>query len=260
MGVTEKEVDIHQHAFYKHHIRRAERWRDGRVFLVGDAAHLMPPWTGQGMQSGIRDAFNLCWKIIEVLKGSLPDAVLDSYEPERAPDVERYTQIAVALGRLIKQELSDEEIAAMQPPPGGEPPPSPLLEAPVLLAGWLNGDPGPMSAVGKYIPQPRAARSNGTLALLDDIIGNGFVLLGDNVDPTTLLDADQRLAWDQLGAAYHAVRSPDQWSDGPADIIDLEGTLLAWMRGFCAKVVAVRPDRFVAASDAVGLSVPSGRR
>jgi 3-(3-hydroxy-phenyl)propionate hydroxylase len=117
-----------------------------------------------------------------------------------------------------------------------------------------------MSAVGKYAPQPLAARSNGTLALLDDIIGNGFVLLGDNIDPATLLDADQRLAWDQLGATYHAVRSVDQWSDGPADIIDFEGTFLAWMRGLGAKAIALRPDRFVAASDAGGLSVPSGRQ
>jgi 3-(3-hydroxy-phenyl)propionate hydroxylase len=212
------------------------------------------------MQSGIRDAFNICWKLKEVLKGRLADSVLDSYEPERAPDVERYTQIAVALGRVIKMELSAEERAAMQPAPGAEPPPSPLLEAPVLHTGWVTGDTGPTSAVGKYAPQPLAARSNGTLALLDDIIGNGFVLLGDNVDPVTLLDADQRFAWDQLGATYHAVRSADKWSEGPADIVDLEGTLLAWMRGFGAKAIALRPDRFVAASDAGGLTVPSGNK
>ena len=61
MGVSRDDAELHQHAFYKHHVRRAERWREGRVFLAGDAAHLMPPWAGQGMQSGVRDAFNLCW-------------------------------------------------------------------------------------------------------------------------------------------------------------------------------------------------------
>lgn len=256
MGVTENEVEIHQHAFYKHHIRRAERWRDGRVFLLGDAAHLMPPWAGQGMQSGIRDAFNLCWKLVEVLKGRLPDGLLDTYEPERAPDVERFTQISIGLGRIIKQELSEAELAAMQPPPGCEPPPSPLLEPPVLFSGFLTGPAGPDSAVGKIIPQPRAARANGTLGLLDDILGNGFVMLGDTIDPATLLSPDQRSAWDGLNTTYRAVRSPDQRSGGHDDIIDIEGTLLGWMRGFGARAILVRPDRFVAAADTGGLDVP----
>jgi len=208
------------------------------------------------MQSGIRDAFNLGWKLVEVLRGRLPDSVLDTYEPERAPDVEKYTQLSVGLGRIIKQELSDEELAAMQPPPGAPPPPSPLVEPPVLFAGWLTGDAGPTCAVGKFIPQPRVARSNGVFGRLDDVIGNGFVLLGDHVDPATLLDPDQRAAWDRLGASYRAVRSPDQRSETDEDIIDIDGTLTAWLRRFGARAVAVRPDRFVAAADTSGLSVP----
>ena len=62
------DIEIHQHAFYKHHVRHAQAWRSGRVFLLGDAAHLMPPWAGAGMQSGIRDAFNIGWKLVEVLQ------------------------------------------------------------------------------------------------------------------------------------------------------------------------------------------------
>ncbi len=256
MGVTESEVEIDQHAFYKHHIRSAERWREGRVFLVGDAAHLMPPWAGQGMQSGIRDAFNLSWKLAEVLAGRLDHSALDTYQPERAPDVERYTQISIGLGRIIRQELSEAELGAMRPPPGVEPPPPPLLEMPVLRAGWLSGGSAPGSAVGKMIPQPRVARSDGVLGLLDDVIGSGFTLLGDNLDPASLLCTAERDAWDRLDASYRAVRSSDRRSEAAADIVDIEGTLLAWMRGYGARAIAVRPDFFVAAADPGGLKVP----
>jgi 3-(3-hydroxy-phenyl)propionate hydroxylase len=256
MGVQHDDIEIHQHAFYKHHIRHADRWREGRVFLVGDAAHLMPPWAGQGMQSGIRDAFNLCWKLIEVLRRRMPDKILDTYEIERAPDVEKYTQISVGLGRLIKQEMSEAELAAMQPPPGAPPELPPLLQAPCLTGGWLSGDLGQQSAVGKMIPQPNVATTDGKLAKLDDVIGNGFTLLGDGVDPSSLLTADQRAAWDVLGATYRAVRSPDQASKAPDDIIDIGGALLGWMRSFGATAIAVRPDRFVAAAAPGDLSVP----
>ena len=68
-----------------HHVRFAERWREGRVFLLGDAAHCMPPWIGQGMASGVRDAHNLCWKLASVVAGKATPALLDSYEPERKP-------------------------------------------------------------------------------------------------------------------------------------------------------------------------------
>ncbi len=256
MGVSKDDVELHQHAFYQHHVRRAERWREGRVFLIGDAAHLMPPWAGQGMQSGIRDSFNLCWKLTEVLEGRLTEAMLDSYEIERAPNVEFYTQVSHQMGRIVKQELSDEEMAAMVPPPGVEPPPPPLMAAPAMQAGWLTGQADDTSAVGKFIPQPRVATCNGRNDLLDRVIGNGFVMLGDNVDPAAFLTAEQRAGWDGLNATYRAVRSPDQGSEAPNDIIDYEGTLLAWMRGYGAKVIAVRPDRFIAAADTSGLSVP----
>lgn len=256
MGVSREDAELHQHAFYKHHVRHAERWREGRVFLLGDAAHLMPPWAGQGMQSGIRDAFNLCWKLKAVLDGALPDDVLDTYQEERALNVERVTQMSVFSGRMVKQELSPEELAAVMPDPGKEPPPSPLLEPPTIEAGWLTGATGPDSAVGRMTPQPNVAVTSGRLMKLDAAIGNGFVLLGDGIDPATLLTDAQRADWDRLGAGYRAVRSPDQASEHADDIIDIESTLLDWMRRYNARVIALRPDRFVAAADPSGLDVP----
>jgi 3-(3-hydroxy-phenyl)propionate hydroxylase len=256
LGVTRDDVDLHQHAFYKHHVRHAERWRVGRVFLLGDAGHLMPPWAGAGMQSGIRDAFNISWKLREVLAGRLPNSLLDSYEAERAPNVAFYTGVAVQLGRIIKQELSEEELAAMAPPPGEPPPLPPLLWAPTLAAGWLRGEVREGSAVGQMVPQPRVASANGKLCLLDELLGDGFALLGDGVDPASLLTPQEKAGWDALGARYAAVLAAGQRGKGANDIIDLNGTLLEWLRGFGTRAVALRPDRFVAAAEGSGLGAP----
>ena len=75
----------------------------GRVFLAGDAAHAMPPWIGQGMCAGVRDVANLCWKLGAVLRGSLPESVLDTYQAERQPHVKEVTNRAVKTGKLIIQ-------------------------------------------------------------------------------------------------------------------------------------------------------------
>lgn len=253
LGVTPDDVELHQHAFYNHHIRHAERWREGRVFLLGDAAHLMPPWAGAGMQSGVRDAENLGWKLAAVIRGDLPDTVLDSYETERAPDVERYTRIAVHLGRLIRRDLSEAELAALRPPPDAPPELPPLLQPPRYGAGWFSPGAGP---VGALLPQPRAADSQGRLAPLDDLIGPGFTLIGADIDPSDRLSPGERQGWAALGARFVALRPASGASRCPTDLIDIDGDLLGWMRAQGAEVVALRPDRFVAAATG-NLAVPA---
>ena len=257
LGVSRDDVDIHQYAFYSHNIRMADRWRVGRVFLVGDAGHLMPPWAGAGMQSGIRDSFNIAWKLREVLAGRMDDSLLDTYQAERQPNVAFFTEVAIGLGRIIKQELTPEEQAAMAPPEGEEPPPPPILLPPFYVAGWLRGAPTPDSAVGKMIPQPLAANARGVILPLDELLGTDFVLLGDGLDPSTLLSPEEKAGWDALGARYVAVRSADQTTEGPDELVDIDGSLVGWMRGFGVRAVAVRPDKFVAAADTFGLAVPA---
>ena len=102
-GIGEDNVKIQRATVYSHHVRFAARWRVGRVFLAGDAAHAMPPWIGQGMCAGVRDAENLCWKLAAVVRGQLPETVLDSYEAERQPQVREVTRRAVMAGRIITE-------------------------------------------------------------------------------------------------------------------------------------------------------------
>ena len=92
---------LERHAVYTFNARYAEQWRRGRVFLAGDAAHLMPPFAGQGMCSGLRDAANLAWKLDLVLDGVAGDVLLDSYQVERLPSVQAAIELSMALGKVI---------------------------------------------------------------------------------------------------------------------------------------------------------------
>ncbi|MGM9468886.1 FAD-dependent monooxygenase [Streptomyces murinus] len=260
LGVSEDDVEIHQHAFYRHHVRMARTWRSGRVFLAGDAAHLMPPWAGAGMQTGMRDAHDLGWKLGRVLAGRLPESWLDSYEAERRPNAAFYTGLAVQLGRVIEQKISDAERAALSAPPPEEavtPFEPPLIAPPVLEAGRLRGPLGDASIVGRMVPQPVVGDTVGRMARLDELLGDTFVLLGDDVDPATLLTEEERRQWDALGARYRAVRPQNAYTQGPDELVDLDGVLGPWLRRYGVRAVALRPDRFVAAADTSGLAVPA---
>lgn len=259
MGVTSDDVEIHQWAFYRHHTRMADSWSNGRVFLAGDAAHLMPPWAGAGMQSGMRDAHNLGWKLGRVVRGELPKEWLQTYEAERRPNVEFFTGLAVGLGRVIKQEASPEEIEAMNRVPENLVTPfePPLIAPPVLVNGWLRGPVADDSIVGRMVPQPIVGDAVGRMARLDDLLGDGFVLLGADVDPCTLLSDEERAGWDALGTRYVALRPKTSYTQGPDDLVDLEETLLPWMARYGATTIAIRPDHFVAASDIHGLAIPA---
>jgi 3-(3-hydroxy-phenyl)propionate hydroxylase len=259
MGKTEEDVEILQYAFYRHHVRAAETWRKGRVFLAGDAAHLMPPWAGAGMQSGMRDVHNLGWKLARVLRGELGEEWLDTYELERRPNVEFFTHLAVALGRVIKQEATPEELEAMNTVPENTVTPfePPITAPPVLDAGWLRGEQGDASIVGRMLPQPVIGDAVGAMARVDDIIGHGFVLLGADVDPATLLTPEEKAEWDALGATYRAVRPKTAYTQGPDELVDLDDGLLPWFARYGVQAVAVRPDKFIAAADKTGLAVPA---
>ena len=258
LGHDEQDVAIHQYAFYRHHVRMAQTWRRHRIFLAGDAAHLMPPWAGAGMQSGMRDAHNLGWKLARVLSGAFPEDWLDTYEQERRPNAEFFTRYAVQLGRVIRQEATQAEIDAMNTTADGRlrAEESERFLPPVLTHGWFRGARGEDSAVGRMIPQPMAADAAGRVARLDDLLGDGFVLVGAGIAPDTVLSPAEKAQWDALGARYVTVRPRTAYSEAAADVIDLDGVLLPWLARYGARVIALRPDHFVAAADTTGLATP----
>src|SRR3977135_1226310 len=101
-GFTDtSDLTIWRSAVYRFHALLGESWRDRRVFLMGDAVHQTPPFLGQGLCAGIRDASNLAWKLAHVLRGSDDDTLLDSYEVERKPHVRSVVASAREFGKII---------------------------------------------------------------------------------------------------------------------------------------------------------------
>ncbi len=203
--------EIVRAAAYRFHAVVAESWRDGRFFLAGDAAHQMPPFIGQGMCSGIRDAANLAWKLKSVLQYAAPEELLESYEMERRSHVERCIAMSIEAGRIVSGQVAE----------------FPLPDAndaerwsrlPPLTEGIFSS--GPDERIGHQARQPRVL-ANGSPALLDDVGGSDWYLLS---------------------------RVPHQtgsWCETVLvdDLVDLDGGLDLLLAGQAAALI--RPDRYV---------------
>jgi len=217
-GCADK-VQVERKAVYRFHALVAHTWRKGRVLLAGDAAHQMPPFAGQGMCSGLRDACNLAWKLALVVKGEADEAILDSYQSEREPHVRAIIETAIAMGRTVC--ILDEEAAAArnagmlaQRAAGVQ---NISIRYPDLKDGLLTKTP----AAGALFPQAlNGARK------LDEALGLGAVLIGRRLPA----DDDPTLRRLEL--------------DDPA-LSPFTAALQAWLDDQGAEAVLVRPDRHV---------------
>jgi 3-(3-hydroxy-phenyl)propionate hydroxylase len=183
--VEPDDVEIVRAVVYAFHAVLASPWRDRRVFLVGDAAHQMPPFLGQGMCSGVRDAHNLVWKLALVQRGVAGDELLDTYEVERSPHVRSIIETAVALGGLL--QTTDPEVAAsrdamMLNPAAKQPGRSemPGLTTGVIVAGGGGRVP---DASGLFeLRAPAEPVLPGDLVEWWTSIGGRCVVAGDAID------------------------------------------------------------------------------
>ncbi|WP_046773702.1 bifunctional 3-(3-hydroxy-phenyl)propionate/3-hydroxycinnamic acid hydroxylase, partial [Streptomyces scabiei] len=242
---------------YSFHALLADRLREDRCFLLGDAAHMMPPFAGQGLNSGIRDAANLCWKIAEVVAGRAGDTLLDTYDTERRPHARAVIDLSVRLGRIVmttsrpRALLRDALVrTATHIPPARRyltemryRPDTRLRVGAVLPADRAGGE-----LVGTMLPQPRVLHGpHHRPARLDDILGQGWSLLGIGVSDTgwaTVVRAGlpEATAVD----VFLDDRAPRDLA-GRTGIADADGRLDALLAGLTGSFVLVRPDRFVAA-------------
>ncbi|GAA3844228.1 bifunctional 3-(3-hydroxy-phenyl)propionate/3-hydroxycinnamic acid hydroxylase [Brevibacterium ammoniilyticum] len=226
-----EDVRILRHIVYVFSARTAHRWRDGRAFLIGDAAHTMPPYMGQGACSGMRDGLTLAWKLDLVLRGHADEAFLDTYEEERRPHVAAIQAGSIALGKIANMLDVDAAKARDEAFFAGETldaPPFPTIES-----GYLARGEQPYA--GTLSPQGRIAK-DGATALFDDIIGNGLHLVTSG-DPATVLSAEQfdRLA--EVGAAVVSTAPGTPWS-----VTDVDGTYRDYFASTDSEVFIARPD------------------
>lgn len=252
-GYTPETCTLERHAVYTFQARWADRWNEGRLLIAGDAAHLMPPFAGQGMCSGIRDAANIAWKLDLVLRELAPSGLLNTYTSERGGHLRHAIEQSVALGKVIC--VTDPEVVAQRdahmlafgPDPMNVLPPIP---PPTLGAGLAHVLPdGTVDpAAGTLSAQPRVAAAVGDEAgLWDDVVGPGLVLVGD----AALRDADLDLtAFRALGGrlvtlvpAGTTPRRPT--TDGDLEVIDAMNVVLPHLNDVGHIALLVRPDYYL---------------
>ncbi|MDG5805136.1 bifunctional 3-(3-hydroxy-phenyl)propionate/3-hydroxycinnamic acid hydroxylase [Streptomyces ossamyceticus] len=225
--------DFHviRQAQYTFRARVADRWRSGRVFLLGDAAHLTPPFVGQGLCSGLRDAHNLSWKLARVLRQGGDERLLDTYEQERKPHARHVIRLAVATGWAMTggqdhaAALRRATVATVCRIPGVAARASqdlgrPLPAGPLVRRGRLGGT---------CCPQPQVTTGDGQRVRFDDLLGDSFAVL-----TAAHLSPGLRALTDALGARVVDVRE-----------VGDDGTLAAWLREGRADAVLLRPDHVV---------------
>jgi 3-(3-hydroxy-phenyl)propionate hydroxylase len=250
---------IRRNVVYTFHARLAPIWAVGRVFLAGDACHLTPPFAGQGMNSGVRDAHNLAWKLAYVVGGILPAKLLVTYEQERRDHVGQMIELALRMGRIMGPRnkfdafvvqnffrllriwpQARDYLAEMKYKP-----------KPRFVRGFLipDGDSVKDTVVGRLLPQPLVITSDGSKLLLDHLLGTGFALIGFTADASKIealaqLPALERLNLRKLvlGVSKAAIAS------GFTAVEDESGILSALLGKRPNRAFLIRPDRYVAAS------------
>ena len=252
----DKRLPIVRKVIYHFHARMAERWRCGRIFLAGDAAHLTPPFAGQGMNSGVRDAYNLGWKLAHCLRGSLGAGALDSYEAERKPHAWALIQMAVKMGHVMmpssraKSLLTQAafHVLSMYKPARDYVMQMKYKPQPFYGEGLVVGESG-KSIRGRMFPQPLVELPDGARVLLDTVLGNGFAVieLDDGTLPVAGPRPDRLLAATAIRVIPNHHRFLPRASDDAIQVRDVTGTIGRAFDHAGIRGAILRPDRYVAA-------------
>ncbi|MDQ2902764.1 MAG: bifunctional 3-(3-hydroxy-phenyl)propionate/3-hydroxycinnamic acid hydroxylase [Ktedonobacteraceae bacterium] len=241
-GITPDNATLERHVVYRFSARWADSWRQGRLLLAGDAAHLMPPFAGQGMCSGLRDAINLAWKLDLVLSEKASDAILDTYESERLLNVRQFIDFSVELGSIIC--ITDPQAAAerdrrMIKVQEDQTAPPPIPNPPHKLGPGILRTDDPHAGVLFIQGQVEYTGKHGRF---DDVVGPGFCLLARG-ELAHILREGQREFLEAIGT--HVLHLAESETTGSDTFVDLEGRYSGWFEQNDCEAVLMRPDFYV---------------
>ncbi|HEY4386598.1 MAG TPA: bifunctional 3-(3-hydroxy-phenyl)propionate/3-hydroxycinnamic acid hydroxylase [Ktedonobacteraceae bacterium] len=242
---------ILRQAIYTFHALLASSFSQGRVFLLGDAAHLMPPFGGQGLNSGLRDAYNLCWKLAYVLQANASDELLESYEQERAPHVAQMIRFSSQLGQMIMPTqrsialVRDLILRSLTHIPPIRQSLNEMRVKPVASyqSGWqhLLTISSAQEVLGILLPQAQVVTEGGETILLDDLLGHSFSLLRLTEKAGAI-----------VGEILHPAIAPEpqtvsfkQTAATRITVIDRQRTLSRIARRARGGWLLLRPDHFI---------------
>nr|WP_316857223.1 bifunctional 3-(3-hydroxy-phenyl)propionate/3-hydroxycinnamic acid hydroxylase [Ralstonia sp. LMG 32965] len=249
-------ITIERKAVYRFHARTVDRFSVGRVFLVGDAAHITPPFVGQGLVAGLRDAANLSWKLAWVLQGRADARILDTYDEERRPHAKAMINLARFMGKLVMPRsapialLTHGLMRLTRLVPGLRSQFEELRIKPknAFKTGlFVKGCSSTKLMRGGVIPQGWVRNAEGHTCLSDEVFGHGYTLVGFGCDARAALEPATAAAFERLGGTFVRIahRGQPLHREVPGVWEDLNGTFLpdAVPVGWAA---VVRPDRTVA--------------
>ena len=247
-GGTSDDFELIRVASYKFTSQLAKSWQVGRVFLAGDAAHLMPPFLAQGMCSGFRDAYNIAWKLELVVKGLAGPEILKSYEQERSPNAKATIIESARVGQNVverdpeKAKARDAQLAVMQAQlekarkeNSGQ---KALIafRVPGFTEGVIAKPGGKVKGAGDVFPQGKV-RNSSAEGPFDDIAGRGFLILSRHGNPFAALSGEDRAFWNSLGGGFASI--------GKDGLTDLEGRYTKLMDEYGCDVIVKRPDYYI---------------
>lgn len=250
-------VEIWRSAVYQFHAIVAKRWRDGCIFLMGDAAHQMPPFLGQGLCAGVRDALNFAWKVVQVERYGASCRLLDSYQHEREAHVKTVVANAIKFG-LIIGELDEDAARERDKKLQAELAAGTAITIrqkfiPGLVDGVLArqtdaGTSGLAPLAGTLFVQPKVLDAKGDEKLLDDVTGTGFLLIGTEDIIGRLMPATRK-KWQQLAGKVVTVGTnglPAKFANhDEINLSETDGLFHDWCAANSIIAAIVRPDRYV---------------
>ena len=237
---------------YTFHARLADRWSEGRVYLAGDAAHLTPPFAGQGMNSGLRDATNLAWKFAAVTRCELGPGLLATYESERRDHAWSMVGFALTIGRVMRPRNVLDAFATEQAfrllslwPKARDYVSQMKFKPPPRFAhGFIvpDGKPAKTTLVGRMFPQPRVLTADGEMRL-DDVLGPGFALLVRSSRAASIVPKLEQKPWSDLKPRI--VVFGEEAVEGAIAVREV--LINPRLAEYLDHVLLLRPDRYVAA-------------
>ncbi|WP_447123975.1 bifunctional 3-(3-hydroxy-phenyl)propionate/3-hydroxycinnamic acid hydroxylase MhpA [Glaciimonas sp. GG7] len=252
--VTPDQAVIVRHKVYTFRSLIAHTWRKNRLLIAGDAAHVMPPFMGQGMCAGLRDDWNLAWKLHLILIGQANDSLLDTYQIERKPHASDIIDLSMYLGKVIC--IPDAEEAARRDQGFFEKTVAPPPPFPSLTQGLLDRNAeGELTVAAGLLSPHGTVRHNGRLGRFDDVVGLGFVLVLRNTAHAAALTQTDRDTFISMGGKIVYVGDQEDGSNASA-IVDIDQKFSAFMDDHDLVAMLIRPDFYIygGASDSADLS------
>ena len=247
------QLKIERKAVYRFHARCCDSFQKGRVFLVGDAAHITPPFVGQGLVAGLRDAANLAWKLAWVLSGQADARILDSYDQERRPHAREMIALAKLMGRMVMPSNAPMALLVhglmralrLVPPLQRQfeeleiKPKNNFKRGLFARRAW-----GRRLRRGGLFPQGLVRATDGSIGLSDDALGDRLTLVGFGIDPREQLDQTAQQQWERCGGGYLQVGLHGQKPGASTPFVeDIGQTLLGCTSE--RSLAVIRPDRIV---------------